>query len=110
MEHEIKISESPDFTTTNLVSESVQTVHHSRSGPEITFSTLLVFLVVLGLLSNSRSGTAVYSLQMSTYWFVLEAPICSTPVKDVGLKPGKGRRKTVQQHVCCCCSSCSFGY
>lgn len=27
---------------------------------------------------------------MNTYWFVLEGPICSTPVKDVGLKPGKG--------------------
>lgn len=27
---------------------------------------------------------------MSTYWFVLGGPICSTSVKDVGLKPGKG--------------------
>lgn len=31
---------------------------------------------------------------MSTYWFVLEGPICSTPVKDVGLKPGKIHMKT----------------
>lgn len=33
---------------------------------------------------------------MSTYWFVLEGPICSTPVKDVGLKPGKVHMKTLR--------------
>lgn len=27
---------------------------------------------------------------MSKYWFLLEGPICSTPVKDVVLKTGKG--------------------
>lgn len=32
---------------------------------------------------------------MSTYWSVLEGPICSTPIKDVGLKTGKGHMKTL---------------
>lgn len=27
---------------------------------------------------------------MSPYWSVLEGPVCSTPVKNVGLKTGKG--------------------
>lgn len=53
-------------------------------------NTSLLFPFVLGLLSKLHTRAAVYPLQMSTYWFVLEGPICSTPVKDVDLKTGKG--------------------
>lgn len=82
-----------------LVLESIQTVHSFRLGLEITLVLFCSFLVVLGLFSKSRNRTAVYSWQMSTYWFVLEGPICSAPVKDVGLETGKGHVKTLCSNI-----------
>lgn len=62
-------------------------------------STFQLFLVVLGLFSQSHNGGAVQPLQMSTYWFVLEGQICSTPVKEVGLKTGKGHMQALSSSI-----------